>query len=124
MGNPAEVLKVEGSFYDALVRAQAGELERLLADDFSLADLSGGLMSKAALIEAVCSGKLRFEAIEPVEVEVRFYVPTAIVTGRTEMRGSVEQTPFVAHSRYTHVYLEQEGRLFLVAAQGTPISIG
>ena len=44
MGNPAEVLKVEGSFYDALVRAQAGELERLLADDFSLADLSGGLM--------------------------------------------------------------------------------
>ena len=124
MGGPADVLSVENSFYKALVRAHAGELERLLADDFSLADLSGGLMSKAALIEAVCSGKLRFEAIEPVEAEVRFYGPTAIVTGRTEMRGSVEHTPFVAHSRYTHVYLEQEGRLFLVAAQGTPISIG
>jgi hypothetical protein len=124
MGSPADVLSVEKSFYEALVRAHAGELGRLLADDFSLADLSGGLMSKESLIDAVCSGKLRFEAIEPVEAKVRFYGPTAVVTGRTQMRGSFEQTPFVAHSRYTHVYVEREGGMFLVAAQGTPISIG
>jgi Domain of unknown function (DUF4440) len=124
MRSPADVLRAEKSFFDALVRPQAGGLDRLLADDFSLADLSGGLMSKAALIEAVFSGKLRFEAIEPVEAEVRFYGPAAIVTGRTEMRGSFEQTSFVVQSRYTHVFVEREGGVCLVAAQGTPISTG
>jgi hypothetical protein len=124
MRSPVDVLRVEKSFFDALVRAHAGELDRLLADDFSLADLSGGIMSKAALIEAVCSGKLRFEVIEPVEAAVRFYGPTAIVTGRTNMRSSFEQTQFVVQSRYTHVFVEREGRVCLVAAQGTPISIG
>ena len=98
------------------------DLEALLAEDFSLADLSGGVMSKAALIEAVGSRQLRFEAIEPVEATVRLYGPTAIVTGRTKMRGRFGDTSFAAHSRYTHVYVEQEGQPRLASAQGTPIT--
>ncbi|MFB3922008.1 MAG: nuclear transport factor 2 family protein [Terriglobia bacterium] len=121
MGSTGEVLRVEGAFFGALVQAQAAELDNLLAEDFSLADLSGGILSKAALTDAVRSGKLRFESIEPVEAVVRFYGPTAVVTGRTQMRGRFDQTPFFAHSRYTHVYVEREGKLYLAAAQGTPI---
>jgi len=124
MSIQAEVLRIEGVFFGALVGAQAGKLDSLLTEDFSLADLSGGLMSKVALMDAVLSGKLRFEAIEPVDAAVRFYGPTAIVTGRTQMRGRFEGTPFVAQSRYTHVYIECEGKLCLAAAQGTPLPSG
>lgn len=87
MGSHAEVLRADAAFFGALVRAQAGELDTLLTDDFSLADLSGGLLSKVALTEAVRSRRLVFEAIEPGEAAVRFYRLTAIVTGRTAMRG-------------------------------------
>jgi hypothetical protein len=89
MASQSDVLKAESTFFGALVGTRVDELEKLLTEDFSLADLSGGLMSKAALIQAVGSGQLRLEAIEPVEATVRFYGPTAIVTGRTEMRGAL-----------------------------------
>jgi len=37
------------------------------------------------------------------------------------MRGRFGNQAFAARSRYTHVYIEQEGRWRLVAAQGTQI---
>ena len=120
----ADVLKAEKAFFDALVGAQTGDLDDLLTDDFTLADLGGGLMSKGELTEAVRLRRLQFEAIEHVESVVRFHGPTAIVTGRTQLRGSFDGTPFVAHSRYTHVYVEREGKLYLATAQGTPIPSG
>ena len=122
MASQLDVLKAESTFFSALVKSRTDELERLLTDDFSLADLSGGLMSKAALIQAVGSGQLHFDAIEPMEAAVRYYGSTAIVTGRTQMHGRFGETAFRAHSRYTHVYVEQEGKLRLASAQGTPIA--
>jgi len=52
---------------------------------------------------------------------VRVYQTTAVITGRTEMSGQFGETPFATKSRYTHVYVEQQGRWRLVAAQGTKI---
>ncbi len=122
IGSLAEVLRAEGAFFGALVRAQVDELDTLLTDDFSLADLSGGLMSKASLTDSIRSGRLRFDAIETVERSVRLCGPTAIVTGRTEMRGCFDQTAFVGQSRYTHVYVERDEKFYLAAAQGTSIA--
>ena len=93
----------------------------LVTDDFSLADLGGGIMSKGSLMDSIRSGRLRFDVIETIERSVRLYGPTAIVTGRTEMRGRFDQTAFAAQSRYTHVYVERDGKFYLAAAQGTPI---
>ncbi len=114
-------MKAESTFFGALVEVRTDELELLVADDFLLADLSGGIMSKDALIQAVGSGQLHFDGIETVESTIRLYGPTAIVTGRTQMRGRFGAASFMVHSRYTHVYVEQEGKLRLASAQGTPI---
>ena len=122
IGSHADVLTAEGNFFGALVRAQADELDTLLTDDFSLADLRGGLMSKASLTSSIRSGRLCFDVIETIERSVRLYGPTAIVTGRTEMRGRFDQTAFAAQSRYTHVYIERDGEFYLAAAQGTSIA--
>jgi hypothetical protein len=51
------------------------------------------------------SGTLKFEAIDRHEEYRRFYQDTAIITGRTQIRGRFEDQPFSAHSRYTHVYV-------------------
>jgi len=83
--------------------------------------MRGDEIAKAALVSVLGSGQLRFLAIEPVESRVRRYPGTAVVTGRTRMSGTFDGTPFTASSRYTHVYVQQDGRWRLVAAQGTQI---
>ncbi len=109
-------MKAESALFGAFVEVRPDELGMLLADDFLLAYLSGGIMSKTALIQAVGSGQLRFDEIEPAESVVCFYGSTANAAGRTQMRVRFGETSFAVHSRYTHVYVEQDGQLRLVSA--------
>jgi ketosteroid isomerase-like protein len=121
----ADVLKAERAFFDALLTANVPALRTLLAEDFLLIDLlNESQLPKAALLDALATGKLRFDLIEPADPLVRLYRPTAIVTGRARMAGRFGDSSFEAASRYTHVYTEQDGRWCLVAAQGTPIVPG
>ena len=123
MDEASDPRAAERAFFNALVEAGVEALDRVLADDFLLIDVMGGAeITKAALLAVLGSGQLRFKVIEPAEQRVRRYPATAVVTGRTRMRGRLGRVPFAARSRYTHVYVEQHGRWRLVAAQGTPIA--
>lgn len=116
-------LAADHQFFISLIKANVGALDQILADDFILIDvMRGAEISKSALLAVVGSGQLRFEAIEPIDSRVRLYQTTAVITGRTKMSGRFGETPFTVSSRYTHVYVEQQGRWRLVAAQGTQIS--
>jgi ketosteroid isomerase-like protein len=118
-----EPLEKDRQFFSALLQASVEALDRLLADDFLLIDVMGGSeIAKAPLLEVIGSGQLRFDAIEPADCRVRMYQTTAVITGRTRMRGRFGSEPFTASSRYTHVYVAQQGQWRLVAAQGTQIS--
>ena len=118
--NPREA---DRQFFTSLLEANVEALERLLADDFILIDvMSGSEITKSSLLAVIESGQLKFEAIEPVDSLVRWYQTTAIITGRTQMQGRFGELPFTAHSRYTHVFVEQQGQWRLVTAQGTQIS--
>lgn len=123
MNNESDVLAAEREFFTALVAGDPEALDRVLADDFLLIDvMTGSEIPRAALLAIIGSGQLGFEEIEPAEVRVRFYGNTAVVTGRTQMSGRFEETPFTVRSRYTHVYAEQQGEWRLAAAQGTQIA--
>jgi ketosteroid isomerase-like protein len=52
---------------------------------------------------------------------VRRYGSAAVVTGETNMRGRIADAAWSAHSRYTHIYVEQDGRWRLASARGTQI---
>lgn len=119
----SDALATDREFFTALLEPSVEDLDRILTDDFVLIDvMSGSEMSRAVLLELVGSGQLDFHAIEPAETRVRLYGATAVVTGRTEMSGRFDGTPFRARSRYTHVFVEQSWRWRLAAAQGTPIA--
>ena len=116
-------IAADRQFFDALVQGSLENLEQLLDDDFILIDvMSGSEITKAALLSAVGSGQLKFEAIKPLEARHRRYGTAAVITGSTRIDGRFEGSPFQAHSRYTHVYVLQHGRWRLVSAQGTQIA--
>jgi len=116
-------LAAERRFFAALVQGNLEDLEEVLADDFLLIDvMSGSEVPRAAMLDVLRSGQLRFHSIEPAEARVRRYGETAVITGRTEMAMSFGETATTARSRYTHVFVEQDGRWRMVAAQGTQIA--
>jgi hypothetical protein len=122
MTNKLNPLVAEQEFFQALITGNIEALNELLVDEFILVEvMRGAEISKPELLAAVGSGQVKFEAIEPSETRVRQFGATAIVNGRTEMRGRAGETAFAVRSRYTHVYVEQQGRLRMASAQGTQI---
>jgi ketosteroid isomerase-like protein len=115
-------LTTDSDFFAALIRGDTAALDRILADDFVLIGVvDGSEIPKSVLLTAIDLHQVEFEVITPSENRVRVYHGTAVVTGRTEMKGRMEGAPFAFSSRYTHVFVEQEGECRLVAAQGTQI---
>lgn len=116
-------LAAERRFFSALVQGDVDALDEVLADDFLLIDvMSGSEVPRAAMLDVVGSGQLKFHAIEPAEARVRRYGDAAVITGRTEMKMSFGDQAIEARSRYTHVFVEQDGRWRMVSAQGTQIA--
>jgi len=118
-----DVKAAEDAFFSALVTGQTKRLQDVITDDFLLCDvMRGGLIPGKDLIAAMESGALKFNAIVPLSATLtRVHGTTAVVTGETRMNGSFQGQPWEAHSRYTHVYIEDSGRWRLLSAQGTPI---
>jgi hypothetical protein len=122
---PEDILAADDRFFTALLRADSAALERLLIGDFLLIDVnSGSEVAKSLFVPAVGSSQITFEEIEVDDTtrRVRCYGPSALVTGRTRMRGHYAGALWTAHSRYTHVYVEDHGTWRMASAQGTPIT--
>ena len=116
-------LTIDKQFFTALIAGDAQALDHILTDDFILIDvMSGSEITKPDFLAFIGSGQIKFESVEPAENRVRHYQTTAIVTGRTQMKGRLGDAPFVASSRYTHVFVSQQNEWRLATAQGTSIA--
>lgn len=125
MNTLQDPLAVDNEFFAALLNADAEALDRILMDDFVLIDvMQGAEITKPVLLAAVASAQIRFHSIDPAEQRVRFYDNAAVITGTTYMKGSVGDSSFAVHSRYTHIYIWERERWRFVSAQGTPIANG
>jgi ketosteroid isomerase-like protein len=110
-------------FFTSLLEADANTLDRLLSDDFLLVDvMQGGVIQKVAFLELIGAKQLVFKSITPSDPIVRLFGATAIIIGRTRMKGLIGETPFTVESRYTHVFVRQSSQWRMVTAQGTPIA--
>jgi len=99
----------------AQISADAVALDRIYADDFIGVGPSGTVRNKAQVIADFTSGELKFQSITTDEVQVRVYENTAVETGLSTMVGQDKAKTVPRDTRFTRVWVKQQGRWRLVA---------
>jgi uncharacterized protein (TIGR02246 family) len=99
----------------AQISADAVALDRIYANDFIGVGPSGTVRTKPQVISDFTSGDLKFQSITTDEVQVRVYENTAVETGLSTMVGQDKGKAVPRDTRFTRVWVKQEGRWRLVA---------
>ena len=99
----------------AQINADAVALDRIYADDFIGVGPSGTVRTKAQVISDFTSGDLKYQSITTDEVQVRVYENTAVETGLSTMLGQDKGKSVPHDTRFTRVWVKQQGRWRLVA---------
>jgi uncharacterized protein (TIGR02246 family) len=99
----------------AQIGADAAALDRIYAEDFIGVGPSGTVRTKAQVISDFTAGSLKFQSITTDEVLVRVYDNTAVETGLSTMIGQDNGKAVPRDTRFTRVWVKQQGRWRLVA---------
>ena len=78
------------------------------------------MRTKAQVISDFTSGHLKFQSITTDEVQVRVYENTAVETGLSTMSGQDKGKAVPRDTRFTRVWVKQQGRWRLVANHYSP----
>jgi len=109
------IRKLDDERIQAQIHADAAALDRLYADDFIGVGPSGTVRSKPQVIADFTLGTLKFQSITTADVQVRIYGNTAVETGRSTMKGADNGKAVPQDTRFTRVWVKQQGRWRLVA---------
>lgn len=109
------IRQLDNERIQAQIGADAAALDRIYADDFIGVGPSGTVRTKAQVISDFTSGDLKLQSITTDEVHVRVYENTAVETGLSTMVGQDKGKAVPRDTRFTRVWVKQQGRWRLVA---------
>jgi RNA polymerase sigma factor (sigma-70 family) len=108
-GVELDVAMLERSWLSALERSDRDVVDRILADGFEGVDPAGRTFAKDTYLQEVAKGAYALGLIEPIEIAVRSFGDTAVLTSRIRIKS------FEPNWRYTKVYVKRQGRWQCVA---------
>jgi ketosteroid isomerase-like protein len=117
----AEVQKLMQEWIESYGKRDTRFLERYLSGDYVSTFPDGAVLDKKGEIESVKSGVLAFTEI-PIEMKVRIYGGTAVITGRSTMKAKMKGQDVSGEYRFTHVWIKRSNRWQVVASQVTRIA--
>ena|SRR6187455_2864920 len=101
----------------AIVRKDRTAIEANMAEDFRQIDSAGNVETKKSFVDDLVSPQLTIDPYTVLELDVRLYGDTALLSGRTQMTGRYDGKPFSSHYRYIDVYVKRGGRWQIVSVQ-------
>ena|SRR2546423_14987452 len=114
------VRQLNDSWIKAMMRADATELERIMADDFYFTyPLEGD--DKAQFIADVTSGDLKIEHISREQLNVRVFGTTAVLTARDSATWLYHGRELAGQYKIMSVFAERDGQWQLCAVQACPM---
>jgi uncharacterized protein (TIGR02246 family) len=109
------IRRLDNERIQAQLHGDAVALERIYAPDFIGVGPSGTVRTKPQVISDFTSGDLRFQSITTDDVQVRVYGNAVVETGRSPMNGQDKGKTVPRDTRFTRVWVKQQGRWRLVA---------
>ncbi len=114
---------VEERLAKAWVKGDRSFIEQILADDWSVTDLTGRVLKKAEVLEEAFGSKDRqIVSMRIDQINVRPFGNWAIVTGRTQAAGKYRGEVAEVTLRFTDVFAYRNGKWQVVASQATLLS--
>jgi uncharacterized protein (TIGR02246 family) len=114
------IRQLDNERIQAQIGADVVALDRIYANDFVGVGPSGTVRTKTQVISDFTSGDLKFQSITTDEVQVRVYENAAVETGLSTMVGQDKGKAVPRDTRFTRVWVEQQGRWRLVANHYSP----
>jgi uncharacterized protein (TIGR02246 family) len=114
-GAEQAIRQLDNERIQAQIHADAQALDRIYAEDFIGVGPSGTVRTKPQVLSDFTAGTLKFQSITTDEVQVRVYENTAVETGLSTMIGQDKGKPVPRDTRFTRVWIKQQGRWRLVA---------
>jgi ketosteroid isomerase-like protein len=112
----ATVLEAEHDGCVAYLRGDAETIANFLTDDYTLTDSKGKISTAADDIEDARSSRVHYDVFENYDMKARIYGGhTAIVTGKTKLKGNVQGKPIDIVVQFTDTFVKQSDRWRLAA---------
>src|SRR4029450_13468514 len=109
------IRKRDNDRIQAQIHADGTALGRMYASDIRGVGPRVRVRTKPQVILDFTSGDLKFQSITTDDVQVRVYGNTAVETGRSIMNGQDKGQTVPRDTRFTRVWVKQQGRWRLVA---------
>jgi ketosteroid isomerase-like protein len=112
----AAVLQAERDGCVAYLRGDAEKIANFLTDDYTLTNSKGEISTAADDIEDARSRRVHYDVFENYDMKARLYGDhTAIVTGKTKVKGNAQGKPIDIIVQFTDTFVKQNGRWRLAA---------
>jgi len=113
--------KLERQWAAAAVKGDAGPLQAMVVEDWTLTNPVGQIVPKSVLVEKIKDGSLKIESLDYANMKVRMYGDTGIVTGRMTIKATWDGSDVGGEYAFTDTFVKQGGKWQEVASQVTRI---
>ena len=110
-----EVLQFEREACKAFLDADVAALERVLTQEFTLMLSNGEVSTRADEINELRSRKVHYDVFENYDMLARLYGDTAVVLGKTRVKGTADGKPFDRVVQFTDTLIKRDGHWQLAA---------
>jgi ketosteroid isomerase-like protein len=115
------LLQLERDWEQANAKNDTGALEHILAPEFVSTDSDGRLTTRAEMFARRKSGAVKFTAFTQDDYKVHVTGDTAIVTGRSTIKGIRDGKNLSGQERWTDVFVRRNGGWQAVASHSSRI---
>jgi ketosteroid isomerase-like protein len=119
-----EIESLESQWRTALMQNDVATINRLLADDYLGINPNGTLETKADALALRRSGTTKISSMDPINMKIRIYGETAVVTSQVEVQGRDGERDISGRYHYTRVYSRRSGEWKVVSFEASRIPPG
>ncbi len=116
-----EILALEEKRINAMTKGDFAALEALVHGELIYTHSNALVDNKAAWIDSMKSGRVKYKTANVTEQKVRIYGDTALVTARAELGVEVGGQPKTLRLRFLDVWTKTPQGWKFVAWQSTPL---